>query len=259
LIVPYPSALPPAERDPRLCDERELWRRYQRDRGQDVREELLRRYLPFARRLASKYSHGTVPLDELTQVANLGLLNAIDRFDPDRGIRFPSFAAPTILGELKRFFRDKSWTVRLPRSIHDLLAEVEKTIAKLTAELQRSPSVGEIAARLEVEPTEVLEALEADQNHRPLSLDRPVEEDEEGDISLEWIGEVDDGFELAERRIAIGDALPELDERELQVLRLRFWHDMTQSEIAAEMGYSQMHISRLLRRTLAKIHAAVSE
>ena len=130
--------------------------------------------MPFAKRLALRYRGASESFDDLLQVANLGLLNAVDRFDPERGIPFTAFASPTILGELKRHFRDRVWTVRVPRGLHDRMAEVDKAIAELTKELQRSPSVGEIAERLELEQTDVLEVMEANHNRRPLSLDRPA-------------------------------------------------------------------------------------
>src|SRR5262249_38672092 len=157
------------------------------------------------------------------QVAHLGLLNAIDRFDPGRGVPFTAFASPTILGELKRHFRDRVWTVRVPRSLHDRIAEVEKSIDELTRDLQRSPSVGEVATRLDIEETEVLEVLEATQNRRPLSLDRPASPDDpEETPTAEWIGAEDAGYELVEGKVALDTALPGLDERERTVLRLRF-------------------------------------
>ena len=139
-----------------------------------IREELVRRNLPFAKRLALRYRGASESFDDLLQVASLGLVNAVDRFDPERGIPFTAFASPTILGELKRHFRDRVWTVRVPRGLHDRMAEVDKAITELTKKLQRSPSVGEIAERLELEQTDVLEVLEANHNRRPLSLDRPA-------------------------------------------------------------------------------------
>ena len=166
-----------------------MWERFVRDRDPAIREELVRRNIEFAKRLALRYRGASEPFDDLVQVANLGLLNALDRFDPQRGTPFTAFAAPTILGELKRHFRDRVWTVRVPRGLHDRMAEVDKAITDLTRELQRSPSVGEIAARLEVEQVDVLEVMEANHNRRPLSLDRPTNsEDPEDSSPIEWIG-----------------------------------------------------------------------
>jgi RNA polymerase sigma-B factor len=254
------EAAPRGGADPGLVGDEALWRRFARTRDPGIREELVRRNMPFAKRLALRYRGASESFDDLLQVANLGLLNAIDRFDPERGIPFTAFASPTILGELKRHFRDRVWTVRVPRGLHDLMAEVDKAITELTKELQRSPSVAEIAARLEVEQTEVLEVLEANHNRRPLSLDRPAGgEDGDEAVPAEWVGSEDEGFELVEGRIALDAALPYLDERERLVLRLRFVEDMTQSQIAERIGHSQMHVSRILRRALARIRERIRE
>lgn len=252
-VVPGPG---PGEQ---LADEAELWRRFADTRDPAIREELVRRNLPFAKRLALRYRGASESFDDLLQVANLGLLNAVDRFDPERGIPFTAFASPTILGELKRHFRDRVWTVRVPRGLHDLMAEVDKTITELTKKLQRSPSVAEIAERLEVEQTDVLEVLEANHNRRPLSLDRPAGSDDDETTPAEWVGSDDEGFELVEGRIALDAALPYLDERERLVLRLRFAEDMTQSQIAEQIGHSQMHVSRILRRALVRIRERIRE
>ena len=220
----------------------------------------MRRNLPFAKRLALRYRGASESFDDLLQVANVGLLGAIDRFDPERGIPFTAFASPTILGELKRHFRDRVWTVRVPRGLHDRMAEVDKTITDLTKQLQRSPSVGEIAERLELEQTDVLEVLEAGHNRRTLSLDRPIGGEESGEAPpSEWIGSEDERLELVEGRIALDAALPFLQERERLVLRLRFVEDMTQSQIAEQIGHSQMHVSRILRRALARIRERIDE
>jgi RNA polymerase sigma-B factor len=246
--------------DEELASERLLWERFAERRDAATREELVRRYLPFAKNLALRYRGASESFDDLLQVASLGLVNAVDRFDPSRGIPFTAFASPTILGELKRHFRDRVWTVRVPRGLHDRMAEVEKAISALTVELQRSPAVGEIAARMEIDPAEVLEVLEANHNRRPLSLDRPVgNEESEESPAAEWVGDEDDGYELVEDRLALEGALPHLDERERLVLRLRFSEDMTQSQIAERIGHSQMHVSRILRRTLDRIRAEVAE
>jgi len=243
-----------------LASERLLWARFVKDRDPAIREELVRRYLPFAKNLALRYRGASESFDDLLQVASLGLVNAIDRFDPERGAPFTAFASPTILGELKRHFRDRVWTVRVPRGLHDRMAEVEKAISELTVELQRSPSVPEIAERLEVDPTDVLEVLEANHNRRPLSLDRPVGgEDSEESPAAEWVGDEDSGYELVEDKLALEGALPHLDERERLVLQLRFVEDLTQSQIAERIGHSQMHVSRILRRTLERIRAEVAE
>jgi RNA polymerase sigma-B factor len=255
------SGTPPATTDRQpdgLLAEAQLWRRFSVQRDSRCREELVRRYLPFARNMALRYRHASEPFDDLLQVASLGLVNAIDRFDPERGTSFVGFASPTILGELKRHFRDRVWTVRVPRGVHDLMAEVEKVSTRLSVELQRAPSVAEIAERLGVDPLDVLEVLEADHNRRPLSLDRPAGDEDDEAPAGEWVGSEDTGFELVDDRLAIEGALPSLDQREREVLRLRFTEDLSQSQIAARIGYSQMHVSRILRGALDRVRAEAS-
>jgi RNA polymerase sigma-B factor len=243
-----------------LTPERELWEEFSRTRDPAVREELANRYLSFAKGLAMRYRGASESADDLIQVASLGLINAIDRFDPERGTPFAAFAAPTILGELKRHFRDRVWTVRVPRGLHDRMAEVDKAIGELTRDLQRSPTVREIAARMELDDADVLEVLEANHKRRPLSLDRPGPSDDSDDPTpAEWLGEEDSGFDLIEGRIALEEAIPHLSERERLVLRLRFVEDMTQSQIAEQIGHSQMHVSRILRRTLQRIREHIEE
>jgi RNA polymerase sigma-B factor len=242
-----------------LTDEAELWRRFTRTRDPAIREELVNRNLGLAKRLARRYRGASESFDDLLQVASLALVNAVDRYDPARGIPFSAFASPTILGELKRHFRDRAWTVRVPRGLHDRLAQVERAISELTEKLQRSPSVSEIAERLELEKSDVLEVLEANHNRRPLSLDRPTgADDAEEATPADWVGGEDENFELVEGRVALDAALPHLDDRERLVLRLRFVEDMTQSQIAERIGHSQMHVSRILRRALDRIREQVS-
>jgi RNA polymerase sigma-B factor len=236
--------------------EHELWRRWAGQRDQFARTALVELYMPLARRMASRYAGVSEPYDDLLQVASLGLLNAVDRFDSSRGTPFAGFAKPTILGELKRHFRDKVWTVRVPRSVHDRMAEVEKATEKLTLELQRPPSVEELAGEVGIESGDVLEVLEAQHNRRPLSLDAPpVGEDPEDATGAEWVGRPDGNFDLVDDRLAMEAVLPSLDEREREVLRLRFVEELPQTEIAKRIGCSQMHISRLLRRSLDKLRA----
>jgi RNA polymerase sigma-B factor len=231
--------------------ERELWRRVTEARDQRARAQLVDLDMPLARRMAGRYSGVSEPYDDLLQVASLGLLNAIDRFDSSRGTPFAGFAKPTILGELKRYFRDKVWTVRVPRSVHDRMGEVERATEKLTLELRRPPLAHELAEHLEVEVGDVLEVLEAQHNRRPLSLDAPpIGEDPEDSSGAEWVGRPDGNFDLVDDRLAMESVLPTLGEREREVLRLRFVEELPQTEIAQRIGCSQMHISRLLRRSL---------
>jgi RNA polymerase sigma-B factor len=257
-IRPVPEGAPTGPGEG-LAAKAMLWRRLRDQRDAAAREELVRRYLPFAKNLALRYRGASESFDDLLQVANLGLVNAVDRFDPARGTPFAAFASPTILGELKRHFRDRVWTVRVPRGLHDRMAEVEKATTTLTVELQRSPSVGEIAAKLEIEPAEVLEVLEANHNRRPLSLDRPVGGEDDESPASEWVGGDDEGYELIDDKLALEGVLPQLDDRERLILRLRFVEDMTQSQIADQIGHSQMHVSRILRRTLERIREQVAE
>jgi RNA polymerase sigma-B factor len=244
-----------------LASEAQLWARFVEHRDPATREELVRRYLPFAKSLTQRYRGASESFDDLLQVASLGLVNAIDRFDPDRGVPFTAFASPTILGELKRHFRDRVWSVRVPRGLHDRMANVEKAIEALTKELQRAPSVGEVAESLDMSESDVLEVLEANHNRRPLSLDRPPTGAEDGDEGpgAEWLGDEDEGFELVEGKFAVDSALPSLDERERLVLRLRFVDDMTQSQIAERIGHSQMHVSRILRGALQRIRDRIDD
>lgn len=234
--------------------EKDLWRRVTEHRDQAARAQLVDLYMPLARRMAGRYSGVSEPYDDLLQVASLGLLNAIDRFDSSRGTPFAGFAKPTILGELKRYFRDKVWTVRVPRSVHDRMGRVEQATEKLTLQLHRAPSAKELAEHLAVDVGEVLEILEARHNRRPLSLDAPpVGEDPDDSSGDEWVGRPDGNYDLVDDRLAMESVLPSLGDREREVLRLRFVDELPQTEIAARIGCSQMHISRLLRRSLDQL------
>jgi RNA polymerase sigma-B factor len=216
--------------------ERELWRRLAGERDQAARAELVELYMPLARRMAARYSGVAEPFDDLLQVASLGLVNAIDRFDASRGTPFAGFAKPTILGELKRHFRDKVWTIRVPRSVHDRMARVEMATEELTEELRRPPSVEELTEKVGIEAAEVLEILEARHN-RPISLDAPpVGEDPADASSAEWVGRPDGHFDLIDDRLALASVLPSLDQHEREVLRMRFAEERPQSEIALRMG-----------------------
>jgi RNA polymerase sigma-B factor len=239
----------PAEQ---LANENELLRRYAVTRDPAVKEEIVRRFLPFARSLALRYRGGTEQIDDLVQVANLGLVQAIDRFDPDRGAAFKSFAAPTILGELKRHFRDRVWNLRLPRGLQERILKLESAAAELTGVLERPPTVRELADALGTDETEILEAFEALQTRRTLSFDQPVTvvgSADEGTVG-EQVGTEDPRYEGVEDRAAVEASLPGLTEREVLALRLRFVDELTQSEIAERIGCSQVHVSRILRGAL---------
>lgn len=244
-----------------LADEDELLREYARTRDESAREEIVRRFLPFARSLAMRYSGGVEPTEDLVQVASLGLVAALQRFDPDRGVPFAAFAGPTILGELRRHFRDRVWTLRVPRGLQERIRDVETAIAKLSHELERSPTVAEIAELLDITEADVLESFEATVARRTVSLDQPSPAGDASDQAPigERIGGDDPGYELVEDREAIEASAGILDETEREILRLRFEEDMTQSKIAEQVGYSQMHVSRILRRALGKLREAASE
>jgi RNA polymerase sigma-B factor len=243
-----------------LASDDELLRRYGRLREPAVREELVRRYLPFARSMALRYRGGSEPTEDLIQVASLGLMNAIDRFDAERGIPFVAFAAPTVLGELRRHFRDRVWNLRLPRGLQERVTKVDETITKLTGELERSPTIREISDRMEVSEDEVLEAFAAGDARRTMSLDQPVGGGEPDETTIgERIGADDSGFTIVEERATIERGLPVLSERERLVLKLRFVDDMTQSQIAERIGHSQMHVSRILRGALDRLRDEVAE
>jgi RNA polymerase sigma-B factor len=247
----------PAEQ---LAGEDELLRRYGQTRDPAVKEEIVRRFLPFARSLALRYRGGTEQIDDLVQVANLGLVQAIERFDPDRGAAFKSFAAPTILGELKRHFRDRVWNLRLPRGLQERILKLEGTATELTGELERPPTVRELAEALEVDETEVLEAYEGLQTRRTLSFDQPVTVAGTADEATvgEQVGREDPHFEGVEDRAAVEAGLPGLTEREALALRLRFVEDLTQSQIAEQIGCSQVHVSRILRTALQRLRESAA-
>jgi RNA polymerase sigma-B factor len=230
--------------------EPDLWRRWSEDRDLDAREELVGHYLPVARRTARRYAGVAEPYDDLAQVASLALLKAVDRFDPSLGTPFLGYAKPTILGELKRHFRDKVWMVRAPRSLHDLLLRVERASEDLTLETGRVPTVAAIAARLEVEPSDVLEALEFQHDRSPVSLDLPPKDAGEDGWTPEWLGTEDGRYEDVEDRVALLAALATLEAREAEILRLRFFDELPQVRIAERLGCSQMQVSRVLRRAL---------
>lgn len=227
-----------------------------------AREQLVERYLPLARRLARRYQRSEEPLEDLTQVASLGLVKAVDRYDEHRDTAFSSFAVPTILGELRRHFRDRTWSVRVPRELQELALRVDKTASVLSSKHGRAPTVGEIAAAMEVGEEQVLEALQAAGAYRASSLDAPrsvVGEDSAGESVGETIGVPEGGFERAEERATLGPMFARITERERLVLTLRFAEDLTQAEIGERIGVSQMQVSRLIRQALARLRETLQE
>jgi RNA polymerase sigma-B factor len=226
-----------------------------------AREELIERYLPLARRLARRYQRSEEPLEDLTQVASLGLVKAVDRYDEHRDTAFSSFAVPTILGELRRHFRDRTWSVRVPRELQELALRVDKTASALSSVHGRAPTVGEIAVAMDCSEEQVLEALQAAGAYRAGSLDAPrsTTGEEAGESVGETIGVQEGGFERAEERATLGPLFARITERERLVLTLRFAEDLTQAEIGERIGVSQMQVSRLIRQALARLRESLQE
>jgi RNA polymerase sigma-B factor len=239
--------------------ERELLVRYHRHGDLAAREDLAQRFLPLARDLALRYTYTDEPFDDLLQVASLGLIKAIDRFEPERGTKFSSYAAPTILGELKRYFRDKGWALHVPRDLQERTLAVNRETETLSKELGRSPRVSEVARALGCSAEDVLEAQEAAASYEAASLNAPTSRDDDEAAELvDLLGAEDHTYELVESRDAIASTWRALPEVERTVLELRFLHDMTQREIGERIGYSQMHVSRLLRRALTRLETAAA-
>jgi RNA polymerase sigma-B factor len=220
-----------------------------------ARERLVVRYMPLARSLARRFFHTRAEREDLLQVASFGLLKAIDRFDPDRGVAFPTFATPTITGELKRYLRDFGFTIRVPRALHERTLAVERAVNALSAALGRSPTPGEVAERMSLSVEEVVEALEAAVSREPVSLDAPYADDE--GPRGEHVGADDPRYAVVEGLACVDPGLRDLPDRQREILRLRFDEDLTQREIATRLGISQMHVSRLIRRSLDDVAAAV--
>ena len=224
---------------------------YRRNGERRLRDELIEEHASLAYFLARRFKDRGVALDDLVQVALVGLLKAVERFDPDRGVQFSTFATPTIQGELKRHFRDRGWTVRVPRHVQELHLQLNRIVAELGQELHQSPTPAEVAARAGVSEEEILEAMEAGSLFRLASLDKPSTDDpEEWGEPAAYLGDDDPGFDQIERRAELDQLLGVLPARERRILELRFFEDLTQTEIADRIGISQMHVSRLLTRSL---------
>jgi RNA polymerase sigma-B factor len=242
---------------PRASDDEQLLRLYHESGDLEAREELAVRFMPLARQLASRYRHSGEPLEDLIQVACVGLLKAIDRYDPERGTGFTRYALPTMLGELKRHFRDKGWALRVPRATQELALKVNEALGTLPAKLGRAARPRDVADAIGVSVEDVLEAMEAATAYEATSLDAPRGSSEDDE---EWthggaLGDEDPGYELVELSDALRGTLAALPARERLILRLRFERDLTQAEIAQCVGVSQMHVSRLLRRSLDRLSA----
>jgi len=228
----------------------ELWAR-SRAGDREARARLIELHMPLARSLAAQYRHAREPLEDLCQVANLGLVKAVDRFNPERGIAFTSYAVPTILGELKRHFRDRTWTIHVSRSVQESVARVEKTTEALRQQLGRYPNVREVGEHCRMSDEEVTEARLAENASRLASLDAPVTRDEGG--LADYLGRHDTSLDRVEDALWIEQLAGDLTAREREVLRLRFVEDLVQREIAERVGVSQMHVSRILRDALAHL------
>ena len=236
-----------------------LLRRYHEEGDLQAREQLIEQYMSLVRSLARRYSYRGEQLDDLVQIGSIGLIKAIDRFDLDRGVELTTYATPNIIGEIKRHFRDRGWAVRVPRGLQELNVQLSKIVEQLTVEHSRSPTIPELAEAAGVEEEEVLEALESGRAYSSLSLSSSggTEDGEEID-PLESLGEIEHEYEVSEDRAVLAPGFKVLDERERAILHLRFFEGLTQSQIAQQVGISQMHVSRLIRRALEKIRDEIA-
>jgi RNA polymerase sigma-B factor len=237
---------------------KELFRRYRLDEDEAARDELVTMYLNLVKYLASRFRNRGEPIDDLVQVGTIGLIKAIDRFDIDRQVEFTTYATPTIVGELKRYFRDKGWAIKVPRRLQELSFKVNQSMDVLTQRLQRSPTIEEIAEYLEVTPEEVLEAMETSEAYNFVSLESDRGSDGSDSFSiLEYIGKDDQLMAVVDDRATLSAALKQLTPQEQKVLYLRFFEGLTQTEIARQLDISQMQVSRLLRKTLKVLRESI--
>jgi RNA polymerase sigma-B factor len=232
---------------------------YRRTGDRALRNELVEEHMRLAEFLARRFAHRGEAADDLRQVALVGLLKAVERFEPDRGLQFSSFATPTITGELKRYFRDRGWAVRVPRRVQELHLELDRTVNELSQQLGRPPTPAEIAQRAGVLEEDVLESMEAGSLYRLASIDAGRSDDESSPSPAQRLGEIDAELTAVDDRVAVSEMLAVLPDREQKIVYLRFFEGMTQSEIAEEIGISQMHVSRLLVRSLETLgqHASL--
>jgi RNA polymerase sigma-B factor len=240
--------------DTAVTESGELFQRWHKHGDRGARDELIERFLPLARKLARRYIPSSEPYDDLVQVASLGLVKAVERFDPDRGFAFTSFAVPTIVGELKRYFRDSGWALHVDRSAQELARKINDAEHRISATTGRSPTVSELAQYLELSEEEVLDGLQTAEAYDALSLDAPLQGDDDGTTSrLDAIGDEDERLLLVDDHATVFAAARHLPRREREILFLRFGEDLTQTEIAERVGVSQMQVSRLLRRSLRRL------
>jgi RNA polymerase sigma-B factor len=235
--------------------DRDLLRRYHENGDTSAREQLVERHLPLVRSLARRYAGRGESLEDIEQVGAIGLLKAIDRYDLEREVSLTTYATPNVVGEIKRHFRDKGWAIRVPRGLQELNAKMSSTIERLTIKLERSPTIAEIATELETTPEQVLEAMEAGSAYSTVSLSTgPGGGGDDDDFDpMESIGTEDEEYERTEQRASLEPALDALPEREREILRMRFEDGLTQTQIAERVGISQMHVSRLIRKSLSRM------
>jgi RNA polymerase sigma-B factor len=240
-------------------NDKELLRRYHDEGDLEAREQLIEQYMSLVRSLARRYSYRGEQLEDLVQIGAIGLIKAIDRFDLDRGVELTTYATPNIIGEIKRHFRDKGWSVRVPRGLQELNVQLSRLVEQLTVQLGRSPTISELAKAADSSEEEVLEALESGRAYSSLSLSPGAGADDEGELDpLESIGTEEHQYEVSEDRAVLAPGFRVLDERERKILHLRFFKGLTQSQIAQQIGISQMHVSRLIRRSLEKIRDEIA-
>jgi RNA polymerase sigma-B factor len=224
-----------------------------------LRDRAIESWLPLAQHLANRFAGRGEPIDDLTQTATVGLIKAVDRFDPERGVEFAAYAIPTIVGEIKRHFRDRTWDIRVPRRLQELRLSITEATSALLQSLGRSPTVADIAVHLGITEEEVLEGLEGARAYNAVSLSTPTSDGDRATELGDLLGAEDTEFELAELRVALGPAIATLDQREQRILTLRFYGNLTQSQIAEQIGVSQMHVSRLLARALVKLRGHLGD
>ena len=245
---------------PEALSERELLVRIAEHHDKDAREELIKRYLPLVRSLARRFASRGQPVEDLIQVGSIGLIKAIDRFDLGRGVELSTYATPTILGEIKRYFRDKGWAVKVPRALQDLNVRLNRAIEQMTVELKRSPTIPELAATTGVSEEEVVEALESGRAYSSISIfsGGGGEEDESLEL-LDCLGREEQAYDTFEQRRVLAPAMERLDPRERLILHLRFFEGMTQTQVAARIGISQMHVSRLIRKSIESLREIMTQ
>lgn len=249
------AATPPGKINDKI-----LLYRYRVEGDLDAREQLIERYMPLVRALARRYSARGEPFDDLAQIGSIGLIKAIDRFDITRGVELTTYATPNIIGEIKRYFRDHGWSVRVPRGLQELSAQVNRQLDRMTSELGRSPTIAEVAKKLEVSEERVIEAIESGRAYNSLSLSQGTLLDGDDEVDpMEAVGTADHEYEISEDRLLLEPGIRSLDDREQRIIKLRFFDGLTQSEIAREVGISQMHVSRLIRRSLDKIRLEIMD